>query len=131
MSHMLNAKCVSKRYFYYLNRKILVVCVCFTDIGFEIPDKFVVGYALDYNEYFRDLNVSTYQCTLTVTCLLVTCGNSNEYYLMVGASGQLIKLQIWLDSFMKRAKILIWPDDNLNAGLLVRALPFYESASQA
>ncbi|XP_058278128.1 hypoxanthine-guanine phosphoribosyltransferase-like [Hirundo rustica] len=25
---------------------------------FEIPDKFVVGYALDYNEYFRDLNAS-------------------------------------------------------------------------
>lgn len=25
-------------------------------IGFEIPDEFVVGYALDYNEYFRDLN---------------------------------------------------------------------------
>ncbi|KAL8613086.1 hypoxanthine phosphoribosyltransferase 1 [Nucella lapillus] len=25
-------------------------------IGFEIPDRFVVGYALDYNEYFRDLN---------------------------------------------------------------------------
>ncbi|KAL4222398.1 hypoxanthine phosphoribosyltransferase 1 [Mactra antiquata] len=24
--------------------------------GFEIPDSFVVGYALDYNEYFRDLN---------------------------------------------------------------------------
>ncbi|XP_058701895.1 hypoxanthine-guanine phosphoribosyltransferase-like isoform X1 [Poecile atricapillus] len=24
--------------------------------GFEIPDKSVVGYALDYNEYFRDLN---------------------------------------------------------------------------
>ncbi|XP_068812326.1 hypoxanthine-guanine phosphoribosyltransferase [Struthio camelus] len=24
--------------------------------GFEIPDKFVFGYALDYNEYFRDLN---------------------------------------------------------------------------
>lgn len=24
--------------------------------GFEIPDFFVVGYALDYNEYFRDLN---------------------------------------------------------------------------
>ena len=24
-------------------------------VGFEIPDKFVVGYALDYNEYFRDL----------------------------------------------------------------------------
>lgn len=29
-----------------------------SDTGFEIPDKFVVGYALDYNEYFRDLNVS-------------------------------------------------------------------------
>lgn len=28
------------------------------DYGFEIPDIFVVGYALDYNEYFRDLNVS-------------------------------------------------------------------------
>ncbi|XP_059749575.1 hypoxanthine-guanine phosphoribosyltransferase-like [Balaenoptera ricei] len=25
-------------------------------VGFEIPDKFVVGYALDYNKYFRDLN---------------------------------------------------------------------------
>merc|ERR1712004_27075 len=24
--------------------------------GFEIPDKFVVGYALDYNEYFRDMS---------------------------------------------------------------------------
>ncbi|CAF0719050.1 unnamed protein product [Adineta steineri] len=23
--------------------------------GFEIPDHFIVGYALDYNEYFRDL----------------------------------------------------------------------------
>ena len=28
------------------------------DTGFEIPNEFVVGYALDYNEYFRDLNVS-------------------------------------------------------------------------
>jgi len=24
--------------------------------GFNVPDSFVVGYALDYNEYFRDLN---------------------------------------------------------------------------
>lgn len=29
-----------------------------SDAGFEIPNLFVVGYALDYNEYFRDLNVS-------------------------------------------------------------------------
>ncbi|XP_041098068.1 hypoxanthine-guanine phosphoribosyltransferase-like, partial [Polyodon spathula] len=25
-------------------------------VGFEVPDKYLVGYALDYNEYFRDLN---------------------------------------------------------------------------
>ncbi|XP_024613600.1 LOW QUALITY PROTEIN: hypoxanthine-guanine phosphoribosyltransferase-like [Neophocaena asiaeorientalis asiaeorientalis] len=25
-------------------------------VGFEIPDRFVVGYALDYNDYFKDLN---------------------------------------------------------------------------
>ncbi|XP_051846690.1 hypoxanthine-guanine phosphoribosyltransferase-like [Antechinus flavipes] len=25
-------------------------------VGFEIPDQFVVGYGLDYNEYFRHLN---------------------------------------------------------------------------
>lgn len=24
-------------------------------VGFEIPDQFIVGYACDYNEYFRDL----------------------------------------------------------------------------
>ncbi|XP_062848962.1 phosphoribosyltransferase domain-containing protein 1b [Trichomycterus rosablanca] len=31
--------------------------VCLPDyVGFEIPNQFVVGYALDYNEYFRDLN---------------------------------------------------------------------------
>lgn len=30
----------------------------FLDTGFEVPDKFLIGYALDYNEYFRDLPVS-------------------------------------------------------------------------
>lgn len=29
-----------------------------SDTGFEVPDAFLVGYALDYNEYFRDLSVS-------------------------------------------------------------------------
>ncbi|XP_076828646.1 phosphoribosyltransferase domain-containing protein 1b [Brachyhypopomus gauderio] len=30
---------------------------CLPDyVGFEIPNRFVVGYALDYNEYFRDLS---------------------------------------------------------------------------
>uniref|UniRef100_A0A4W6DSB1 Hypoxanthine phosphoribosyltransferase 1, like n=1 Tax=Lates calcarifer TaxID=8187 RepID=A0A4W6DSB1_LATCA len=32
------------------------VCVFISDIGFEVPDAFLVGYALDYNEYFRDLS---------------------------------------------------------------------------
>lgn len=36
--------------------------MCLSDVGFEVPDKFVVGYALDYNEYFRDLNVSIEKC---------------------------------------------------------------------
>lgn len=34
------------------------ICILPSDIGFEVPDAFLVGYALDYNEYFRDLSVS-------------------------------------------------------------------------
>lgn len=34
------------------------VSIFVADIGFEVPDAFLVGYALDYNEYFRDLSVS-------------------------------------------------------------------------
>jgi len=69
--------------------------LCFiTDIGFEIPDKFVVGYALDYNEYFRDLNVSTYMCASTVTYMTFTTGNQQEHYCILRASQQLTKLQI-------------------------------------
>lgn len=30
----------------------------FAVIGFEVPKRYIVGYALDYNERFRDLNVS-------------------------------------------------------------------------
>lgn len=40
------------RSFFLLNRGCLPVV-----IGFEVPDHFIVGYALDYNEYFRDLEV--------------------------------------------------------------------------
>jgi hypoxanthine phosphoribosyltransferase len=29
--------------------------------GFSIPEKFVVGYALDLNEHFRDLEVNVFQ----------------------------------------------------------------------
>uniref|UniRef100_A0A5F8GVZ7 Hypoxanthine phosphoribosyltransferase n=1 Tax=Monodelphis domestica TaxID=13616 RepID=A0A5F8GVZ7_MONDO len=32
--------------------------------GFEIPDRYVVGYAFDYNDYFRDLS---HVCTLRET----------------------------------------------------------------
>lgn len=54
--------------------------MCLSDVGFEVPDKFVVGYALDYNEYFRDLNVSiknVYIMTKDVVCQKVTV---NHYY---------------------------------------------------
>ena len=39
-------------------------------IGFSIPDKFIVGYATDLNEHFRDLEVSdlnseNFKCALS------------------------------------------------------------------
>lgn len=40
-----------------LVKRIPHITPCLPDyVGFEIPNRFVVGYALDYNEYFRDLN---------------------------------------------------------------------------
>lgn len=42
----------------YLNCVLFSPPSLCSDAGFEIPNLFVVGYALDYNEYFRDLNVS-------------------------------------------------------------------------
>ncbi|XP_067109004.1 phosphoribosyltransferase domain-containing protein 1b [Osmerus mordax] len=40
-----------------LVKRVLNGAGCVPDyVGFEIPSRFVVGYALDYNEYFRDLN---------------------------------------------------------------------------
>jgi len=49
----------------YAPKKILIACLlrkrcrvpCYNPdyIGFEVPNKFLVGYALDFNEYFRDL----------------------------------------------------------------------------
>ncbi|VDM24152.1 unnamed protein product [Hydatigera taeniaeformis] len=49
---------------------------CFA--GFEIPDDFVVGYALDYNEYFRDLH---HICVLNkagLECFAVPEGSDNH-----------------------------------------------------
>ncbi|XP_042075156.1 phosphoribosyltransferase domain-containing protein 1b isoform X3 [Haplochromis burtoni] len=40
-----------------LVKRVLHSSACVPDyVGFEIPNRFVVGYALDYNEYFRDLS---------------------------------------------------------------------------
>ena len=49
----------------YSPKRILIACLlrkrsrvqCYTPnyTGFEVPNKFLVGYALDFNEYFRDL----------------------------------------------------------------------------
>ena len=44
--------------FFASSHHFMILSSLYTDIGFEVPDKFLVGYALDYNEYFRDLNVS-------------------------------------------------------------------------
>ncbi|VDN15262.1 unnamed protein product [Dibothriocephalus latus] len=40
--------------------------------GFEIPDEFVVGYALDYNDYFRDLHVC-------FASFLLTCAPRSKF----------------------------------------------------
>ena len=29
-------------------------------VGFDVPDRFVIGYGLDYNEVFRDMDVSAW-----------------------------------------------------------------------
>ncbi|KAM6412524.1 phosphoribosyltransferase domain-containing protein 1 isoform 6-T6 [Pluvialis apricaria] len=38
--------------------------------GFEIPDLFVVGYALDYNEHFRDLNCYIFFSTYVLSMIM-------------------------------------------------------------
>lgn len=51
-----------KSYIIATDLVLMVFVICLdTDYGFEIPDLFVVGYALDYNEHFRDLNVSFFK----------------------------------------------------------------------
>ena len=44
------------------------------DVGFDIPNKFIVGCNMDYNEYFRELNVNIIIMTeiqlLSINCLL-------------------------------------------------------------
>lgn len=50
------------------NQHIGAMFSSLSDTGFEIPDIFIVGYALDYNEYFRDLNVSLHVIDVSI-CL--------------------------------------------------------------
>lgn len=62
-------------------------------VGFAIPDAFVVGYALDYNEYFRDLDhicvISVSHQTFEITarlgyliCILIGSWQTSLCYLM-------------------------------------------------
>lgn len=45
-------------------------------VGFAIPDAFVVGYALDYNEYFRDLD---HICVISVSCYMRGCSIAYQF----------------------------------------------------
>lgn len=45
-------------------------------VGFAIPDAFVVGYALDYNEYFRDLD---HICVISVSLASFILCNTYSY----------------------------------------------------
>uniref|UniRef100_A0A3Q2Q6I7 Phosphoribosyl transferase domain containing 1a n=1 Tax=Fundulus heteroclitus TaxID=8078 RepID=A0A3Q2Q6I7_FUNHE len=66
LSFLRGKVCVSLLTLYHFNpsehnylspkRALLVYLDVDSYVGFEIPNRFVVGYALDYNEYFRDLN---------------------------------------------------------------------------
>lgn len=56
-----------------------------------MPDKFVVGYALDYNEYFRDLNVSILQLW--------------EFRLLLKRTKQTKKTQIIIDNHSEYPQI--------------------------
>ena len=40
------------------------------DVGFNIPNKFIVGCNMDYNEYFRELNVSYNKWSLVIWYLI-------------------------------------------------------------
>ena len=42
--------------FHKRNTKNLVHNFFADYIGFVIPDEFIIGYGMDYNEYYRDLN---------------------------------------------------------------------------
>ncbi|XP_075602484.1 phosphoribosyltransferase domain-containing protein 1 isoform X2 [Balearica regulorum gibbericeps] len=46
--------------------------------GFEIPDLFVVGYALDYNEYFRDLNCYIFFSTYVSSMIMAKQNTESE-----------------------------------------------------
>ncbi|TSU75987.1 Enkurin [Bagarius yarrelli] len=59
------------------------------DIGFIIPDRFVVGYALDYNEYFRDLHSSFDGCLYSSISLRVRMFGGLSLFPLLSHSGTL------------------------------------------
>lgn len=58
-------------------------------VGFAIPDAFVVGYALDYNEYFRDLD---HICVISVSSDIFRCSyrlkNNDSIYFKIQDEGK-------------------------------------------
>jgi hypothetical protein len=45
-----------------LTKKLKYSCFLFQDyLGFSVPDDFIIGYAIDYNDQFRDLEVRIYE----------------------------------------------------------------------
>jgi len=54
------------------------------DIGFAVPDAFVVGYAIDYNEHFRDLDVSPFCLFVCLfVCFLVFTSSRFSFFLFL------------------------------------------------
>lgn len=111
-------------------------CNCFLvsilDVGFEIPDRFVVGYALDYNEYFRDLNVSRYlleseiivfmggakQPCLCLTWLFWTLTHLSSLFFFLSTSVPSVKVERWNTGFNTKGNSAIGNSDTCHVTAL-------------